>query len=51
MERYWKSNSKRCFDALIKLGDGDLLKGLFQPRADMNNPYENGKIKNRQLGL
>ena len=46
-----KAIAKDVFDALIKLGDGDLLKGLFQPRADMNNPYENGKIKNRQLGL
>ena len=46
-----KAIAKDVFDALIKLGDGDLLKGLFQPRADMNNPYENGKVKNRQLGL
>jgi DNA helicase II / ATP-dependent DNA helicase PcrA len=46
-----KAIAKDVFDALIKLGDGDLLRGLFQPRADINNPYENGKIKNRQLGL
>lgn len=46
-----KAIAKDVFDALIKLGDGDLLKGLFQPRADINNPYENGKVKNRQLGL
>ena len=46
-----KAIAKDVFDALIKLGDGDLLKGLFHPREDINNPYENGKIKNRQLGL
>ncbi|NCB12512.1 MAG: ATP-dependent helicase [Erysipelotrichia bacterium] len=46
-----KAIAKDIFDALIKLGDGDLLKGLFHPRADINNPYENGKVKNRQLGL
>jgi DNA helicase II / ATP-dependent DNA helicase PcrA len=46
-----KAIAKDIFDALIKLGDGDLLRGLFQPRADINNPYEKGKVKNRQLGL
>ena len=46
-----KAIAKDVFDALIKLGDGDLLKGLFHPRPDINNPYENGKVKNRQLGL
>ena len=46
-----KAIAKDVFDALIKLGDGDLLKGLFHPREDINNPYENGKVKNRQLGL
>jgi DNA helicase II / ATP-dependent DNA helicase PcrA len=46
-----KAIAKDVFDALIKLGDGDLLKGFFHPRPDINNPYENGKIKNRQLGL
>jgi DNA helicase-2/ATP-dependent DNA helicase PcrA len=24
---------------------------LFTPRADINNPYDTGKVKNRQLGL
>ena len=46
-----KAIAKDVFDALIKLGDGDLLKGLFSPRQDINNPYETGKIKNVQLGL
>ncbi len=46
-----KAIAKDIFDALIRLGDGDLLKGLFSPRADINNPYETGKIKNVQLGL
>lgn len=46
-----KAIAKDIFDALIKLGDGDLLKGFFHPRDDIKNPYENGKIKNQQLGL
>lgn len=46
-----KAIAKDIFDALIKLGDGDLLKGLFSPRADINNPYESGRVKNQQLGL
>ena len=46
-----KAIAKDIFDALIKLGDGDLLKGFFHPRPDINNPYENGKVKNKQLGL
>ena len=35
----------------MRLGDGDILKGLFSPREDINNPYETGKVKNQQLGL
>jgi DNA helicase-2/ATP-dependent DNA helicase PcrA len=46
-----KAIAKDVFDALIKLGDGDILRGLFTPRADINNPYDTGKVKNRQLGL
>ncbi|MBD3831687.1 MAG: ATP-dependent helicase, partial [Arcobacter sp.] len=46
-----KAIAKDVFDALIRLGDGDILKGLFQPRSDINNPYETGRIKNQQLGL
>jgi DNA helicase II / ATP-dependent DNA helicase PcrA len=46
-----KAIAKDIFDALIKLGDGDLLKGLFHPRDDINNPYDTGKVKNVQLGL
>ncbi len=46
-----KAIAKDIFDALIKLGDGDLLKGLFSPNQDIKNPYETGRIKNVQLGL
>jgi len=46
-----KAISKDIFDALIKLGDGDILVGLFQPNPDINNPYDTKKVKNRQLGL
>jgi len=46
-----KAIAKDIFDALIKLGDGDILKGLFHPNPDINNPYDTKKVKNRQLGL
>jgi DNA helicase II / ATP-dependent DNA helicase PcrA len=45
-----KAIAKDIFDALIKLGDGSLLNGLFNPNQNMNNPYETKK-KNHQLGL
>ncbi|WP_320036325.1 ATP-dependent helicase [Halarcobacter sp.] len=46
-----KAIAKDIFDALIKLGDGDLFKGLFHPREDIHNPFETNKVKNIQLGL
>jgi DNA helicase-2/ATP-dependent DNA helicase PcrA len=46
-----KAIAKDVFDALIRLGDGDILKGFFNPREDMNNPYHTGRLKNQQLGL
>ncbi len=46
-----KAIAKDVFDALIKLGDGDLLKGFLHPNEDINNPYEANRVKNVQLGL
>ncbi|MFA9373405.1 ATP-dependent helicase [Poseidonibacter sp.] len=46
-----KAIAKDIFDALIKLGNGDLMQGLFHPNPDIKNPYDTGKVKNRQLGL
>jgi DNA helicase-2/ATP-dependent DNA helicase PcrA len=46
-----KAIAKDIFDALIKLGQGDLLEGLFHPDQNIKNPYETGRIKNVQLGL
>jgi len=46
-----KAIAKDIFDALIKLGNGDLLLGLFNPDPNINNPYDTKKVKNRQLGL
>ncbi len=46
-----KAIAKDIFDALIKLGHGDLFKGLFYPDKDIKNPYESSKVKNIQLGL
>ncbi|TXH78401.1 MAG: ATP-dependent helicase, partial [Romboutsia sp.] len=45
-----KAIAKDIFDALIKLGNGNLLNGLFYPNQDINNPYET-KRKSQQLGL
>lgn len=46
-----KAIAKDIFDALIKLGHGDLIKGLFNPDGSISNPYETNKVKNIQLGL
>ncbi len=46
-----KAIAKDLFDALIKLGSGDMFKGLFTPDKSINNPYESNKVKNIQLGL
>ncbi|MGM0518064.1 MAG: ATP-dependent helicase [Campylobacterota bacterium] len=46
-----KAIAKDIFDALIKLGSGDLFKGLFSPNPSIKNPYESNKVKNIQLGL
>ena len=46
-----KAIAKDIFDALIKLGDGDILKGLFNPNETIKNPYKKDFIKNEQLGL
>ena len=46
-----KAVAKDLFDALIKLGDGNLLRGFFSPNKSINNPFETKKIKNQQLGL
>ncbi len=40
---------KELFDALFKLGDGSIYKGLFYPN-DISNPFEK-RVKNYQLGL
>ncbi len=46
-----KAIAKDIFDALIKLGHGDMFKGLFYPDPNINNPYESNRVKNIQLGL
>ncbi len=46
-----KAIAKDIFDALIKLGEGDIFKGLFYPNKLVKNPYESNIIKNIQLGL
>ncbi|WP_419770378.1 MAG: ATP-dependent helicase [Candidatus Marinarcus sp.] len=46
-----KAIAKDIFDALIKLGNGNLFQGLFAPDEKMNNPYVSTKVKNIQLGL
>lgn len=46
-----KAIAKDLFDALIKLGNGDLFQGLFHPDPNIRNPYESSRVKNIQLGL
>ena len=46
-----KAVAKDIFDALIKLGNGDLFQGLYNPDPKINNPYVSKKVKNIQLGL
>lgn len=41
--------SKELFEALFKLGDGDIYKGFFHPK-DIANPFKQ-RVKNYQLGL
>ena len=46
-----KAIAKDIFEALIKLGDGNILTGLFNPDISIKNPYKKDFIKNEQLGL
>ncbi len=41
--------AKDIFDALYKVGEGDIYRGLFDPK-DKKNPYKKGVV-NHQLGL
>jgi len=46
-----KAIAKDIFDALMKLGHGNIIDGLFFPDDTIKNPYKSDKIKNEQLGL
>ncbi len=46
-----KAIAKDIFDALLKVGHGDIFDGLFNPDYDIRKPYESTKITNVQLGL
>jgi len=46
-----KAIAKDIFDALLKLGNGDIFKGLFNPDKTISNPYKTNRVKNIQLGL
>ncbi|MDR0579550.1 MAG: ATP-dependent helicase [Campylobacteraceae bacterium] len=43
------SFSKELFDALLKIGGGDIKKAFFEPQ-DVENPFKK-RVKNTQLGL
>ncbi|OCL83786.1 ATP-dependent helicase [Arcobacter porcinus] len=45
-----KAVAKDIFDALIKLGEKDAVKGLLEPIQSINNPFETKK-SSYQLGL
>ena len=46
-----KSISKELFDAFIKVGEGNLFDGLFNPDYSIKNPYANISRNSIQLGL
>jgi DNA helicase II / ATP-dependent DNA helicase PcrA len=46
-----KAIAKDLFDALLKVGHGDIFEGLFNPDEGINKPYESTKTTNAQLGL
>ena len=45
-----KAVAKDIFDALLKLGEGNVIQGLLNPIDSINNPFET-KRKSQQLGL
>jgi DNA helicase-2/ATP-dependent DNA helicase PcrA len=46
-----KAIAKDIFDALLKVGHGDIFQGLFNPDESIIKPYESTKTTNVQLGL
>jgi len=46
-----KAIAKDIFDALLKVGHGDIFEGLFNPDPKIIKPYESTKTTNAQLGL
>ena len=46
-----KAIAKDIFDALLKVGHGDIFQGLFNPDETIIKPYESVKTTNAQLGL
>ena len=46
-----KAIAKDIFDALLKVGHGDIFEGLFNPDESIIKPYESTKTTNAQLGL
>lgn len=46
-----KAIAKDIFDALLKVGHGDIFEGLFHPDPKIIKPYESTKTTNAQLGL
>lgn len=46
-----KTISKEMFEALIKLGHGDVHQGLLHPDYEIKNPFNVEQVRNVQLGL
>ncbi len=46
-----KAIAKDIFDALLKVGDQNLVHGILHPNTEIRNPYENSGKTNIQLGL
>ena len=46
-----KAIAKDIFDALMRLGHGNIFNGLFNPDNTIIKPYKSRKVNNAQLGL
>ncbi|RXJ93798.1 hypothetical protein CRV02_14760 [Arcobacter sp. CECT 8989] len=46
-----KAIADDIFDALVKIGDGDVFKGQFTPDSSIKKTYQSNRDKNVLLGL
>jgi len=46
-----KAIAKDLFEALLKVGNGNVFRGFFDADESVKNPYKKNQVKNIQLGL